>query len=49
MPDRFKRIYLAIDQLPSQLDFNVQTLSDPIDFLQDLENRAASEMSHMVV
>ncbi|KAJ3569085.1 hypothetical protein NPX13_g6197 [Xylaria arbuscula] len=43
MPDHFKRICSAIDQLPSKLDFDVQALSESTGLSQGLENLAASE------
>ena len=43
MPDHFKRICLAIDQLPSKLDFDVQAPSESTGLSQGLENLAASE------
>ncbi|KAI0407507.1 hypothetical protein F4802DRAFT_554132 [Xylaria palmicola] len=43
MPDHFERICSAIDQLPSKVDFDIQTLSESTGLSQGLENLAASE------
>lgn len=39
MPTYFERLYLAIDDLPSELDFNVAPLLQDSSLLQDLESR----------
>jgi hypothetical protein len=44
MPDHFKRICSAIDQLPSKVDFDVQALSESTGLSQGLENLVASEV-----
>ncbi|KAJ3576917.1 hypothetical protein NPX13_g3547 [Xylaria arbuscula] len=43
MPDHFKRICSAIDQLPSKLDLDVQAPSESTGLSQGLKNLAASE------
>ncbi|KAI1801862.1 hypothetical protein F4811DRAFT_435948 [Daldinia bambusicola] len=44
MPEHFKRICSAIDQIPSEIDFNVPRLSEPTDLSQGLEQLIASEV-----
>ncbi|KAI0913155.1 hypothetical protein F4823DRAFT_107902 [Ustulina deusta] len=43
MPDHFKRICSAIDQLPLKVDFDVQALSESTGLSQGLENLVASD------
>lgn len=42
MPDHFKRITSAIDQIPDDLDFGVQALSESTGLSQSLQNLAPS-------
>ncbi|KAL7917247.1 hypothetical protein ACQKWADRAFT_326069 [Trichoderma austrokoningii] len=47
MPDHFKRITSAIDQIPANVDFGVQALSESTGFSQGLQTLATSDSASL--